>query len=304
MLLKKCLAQAASLHLPTYLNATPKGMPLYRKYGFQTLEEYELEYMKDLNLAEPYINYCMLAPAPSTFAPAPSTAPLPVVVRPLPITYDSMIKVNKLYDAAFGVTELTRICFGAGAPRDPNGPSEAEMSAGRAEWALKILRSKPHAFRYDAAYDAKSGAILGVAKWYHVDDPFAEHWPNGRPEDRPSRGNKEASDAMFGELKRRREAMFRAEGRGVSYSYMSLLIVDPAAQRRGVGSALLRQGLSAIDERGEECFVDASPAGLGLYQKFGWKEVTQVTLDLTRYGGEGSETSVGLIRPVGGSTGS
>lgn len=75
----------------------------------------------------------------------------------------------------------------------------------------------------------------------------------------------------------------------------------PEAQRRGVGSALLREGLREVDRRGWQAFIEASPAGVGLYRKFGWEEKLKMTVNFKDFGGDDVEyVSVGLIRPAGG----
>jgi len=85
---------------------------------------------------------------------------------------------------------------------------------------------------------------------------------------------------------------------GRSYAYCITLVVDPEWQRRGVGKRLLEKVLSIVDENGWEAFVDASPAGLGLYKKLGWEEVGRSVVDLGDYGGEKGkmDTTVSLVR--------
>ena len=82
------------------------------------------------------------------------------------------------------------------------------------------------------------------------------------------------------------------------YAYCITLVVDPEWQRRGIGKRLLEDALSIVDENGWEAFIDASPAGLGLYSKLGWEEVGRHVVDLGDYGGEKGkmETTVSLIR--------
>jgi predicted N-acetyltransferase YhbS len=81
---------------------------------------------------------------------------------------------------------------------------------------------------------------------------------------------------------------------------MALLTVVPEVQRKGVGSALLREGLKEVDRRGLPAFIEASPAGLGLYKKFGWEEMVESTVNLRDYGGEDVEcVTVGLVRHAG-----
>lgn len=85
---------------------------------------------------------------------------------------------------------------------------------------------------------------------------------------------------------------------GKEYAYCITLVVDPEWQRRGIGKRLLEEVLSVVDEKGWEAFIDASPAGLGLYKKLGWEEVGSTVIDVGAYGGEKGKlvTNVSLVR--------
>lgn len=54
----------------------------------------------------------------------------------------------------------------------------------------------------------------------------------------------ECYDASLGVLRRWRQKYF--EERGQPFVYMALLTIVPEAQRKGVGSALLREGLKEV----------------------------------------------------------
>jgi predicted N-acetyltransferase YhbS len=105
-------------------------------------------------------------------------------------------------------------------------------------------------------------------------------------------------DASLGALRRWRANYFSEQGK--PFPYMALLTVVPEVQRKGVGSALLREGLKEVDRKGLPAFIEASPAGLGLYKKFGWEEMVESTVNLRDHGGEDVEcVTVGLVRPAG-----
>jgi N-acetylglutamate synthase-like GNAT family acetyltransferase len=66
---------------------------------------------------------------------------------------------------------------------------------------------------------------------------------------------------------------------------MALLAVHPTCQHLGRGSQLLSPTLSLSHKQNAKCFVQASPAGMGLYRKFGWEDVDSVVFDFSAWGG-------------------
>lgn len=58
----------------------------------------------------------------------------------------------------------------------------------------------------------------------------------------------------------------------------------PEFQGQGCGSMLLRSGLEKTDAEGAKIFLEATPQGHSLYEKFGWKGVDAIVFDLGKYG--------------------
>ena len=53
---------------------------------------------------------------------------------------------------------------------------------------------------------------------------------------------------------------------------------------------LLRTGLEKIDAEFAKAWLEATPQGQTLYEKFGWKVVDEMVFDLPNYGcGEGAQ---------------
>ena len=61
--------------------------------------------------------------------------------------------------------------------------------------------------------------------------------------------------------------------------------MSPQYQRKGLGSLLLAEGLALVDRDGARTYIEASPNGLQLYQRYGWKLIDEILMDMTPYGG-------------------
>lgn len=66
---------------------------------------------------------------------------------------------------------------------------------------------------------------------------------------------------------------------------MYMLATLPSYHRRGLASRLLQHGLDIVDKDGKIAYIEASSHGYPLYQRFGFKEIDRVTLDLESWGG-------------------
>jgi len=59
--------------------------------------------------------------------------------------------------------------------------------------------------------------------------------------------------------------------------YLSMIGVDPARQGRGLGSALLKHTLAAIDDEGVAAYLESSnPKNIPLYERFGFEVTGQI----------------------------
>lgn len=73
---------------------------------------------------------------------------------------------------------------------------------------------------------------------------------------------------------------------------LSVLMTLPEYQGQGIGSALLEFGLAEAKKKGlTQFWLESSPDGYNLYRKFGFEDVDNIRMDLTKYGGVGWEES-------------
>jgi hypothetical protein len=59
---------------------------------------------------------------------------------------------------------------------------------------------------------------------------------------------------------------------------------------------LLEDGLALADRDGCKTYIEASAKGLGLYLKYGWKEIDDVKVDTRPYGGHSVESTKCMMR--------
>ena len=65
---------------------------------------------------------------------------------------------------------------------------------------------------------------------------------------------------------------------------LDFLVTDPGYQSKGAGTKLLAWGVSQADQIGVRMALEATPAGLTLYKRFGFREVDVVKADMKQFG--------------------
>jgi GNAT superfamily N-acetyltransferase len=213
-----------------------------------------------------------------------SSAILDVTISPITSESD-FLPFAILESAAFAGPQTTLF----------NGPSATpSLSAAR---HAKTFATDPTARYFKACLP--TGQIVGIARW-HLFPTAGPHFPWSMEGFAPD-ANLELLKWFFGSLDEKRNAFMVPRGKG--YLYMAILAVDPGFQRMGVGRKLLDWGLEKADRERLECWIEASPAGKGLYEKVGWREVDVIDVELRRWGWEGEEKvarTVSMFRGVGG----
>jgi ribosomal protein S18 acetylase RimI-like enzyme len=57
---------------------------------------------------------------------------------------------------------------------------------------------------------------------------------------------------------------------------LGVISVDPACQRQGIGSLLVRYGLEEAQKSGEKVFLISAPSGKPLYLSLGFRELEEI----------------------------
>jgi ribosomal protein S18 acetylase RimI-like enzyme len=60
--------------------------------------------------------------------------------------------------------------------------------------------------------------------------------------------------------------------------YLLLLVVDPSAQRTGIGARLQQEGMDSADSEGLDCYLETQkPENLAYYRRFGYDVAEELT---------------------------
>lgn len=224
-------------------------------------------------------------------APVPSVPQIPtatlaanydVVIEPVTDDKD-FVRMAAIEEAAFANDRLMQMIF----PPGGASPSTEEKGAN-----LRKSREDDPSNYYVKATSVATGEMVAWLKYHLYDDLSREHLPY--PKELPPGCNEPLLKTAFGDLKERREKATK----GKQYGFVLVLVTVPAWHRRGVGRKLLQGYLDLVDEKAWDSWIDASPAGIGLYEKLGWKEMGRAVVDLGDFGGEKGqmEETAGMIR--------
>ncbi|KAI5205359.1 hypothetical protein E4T39_03071 [Aureobasidium subglaciale] len=80
------------------------------------------------------------------------------------------------------------------------------------------------------------------------------------------------------------------------HAHLAYLATHPMHRKRGAARMLLEKGTKAADEAGLDMYLQASPIGVEVYQKFGFEVVSVEDIDMSRYGVDKVETRTYMKR--------
>jgi len=210
------------------------------------------------------------------------------------------IKVLEAQDADMDrIFEITSTSFARNEPLwDVMYPSHW-IDSGRKIGAdrMRTIKNTDPQTTFLKAVDESTGEIMGMAKWNvydnHLPDPaekkaMGDFWENDDEK-------LYASHMIELFIVERNRAIKQSGGNLVS---LDILTIDPAFQRRGVGTKLVEWGTQKADELGVEAVVESSVYGKGLYQKHGFCFVREVTLSPPeKWAGREEAKFAWMVRP-------
>lgn len=186
----------------------------------------------------------------------------------------------------------------------PRGLSASDLAHMKADTLKAMRKNKPtEQTIYIKAIDTDLPAdkqIVSTAKWQiyprqRSDAELDRDAEEGGREDMFSEGaNVDAMKAFFGELVEKRRERFGGE----PYVLLSVLVVHPEHQRRGLGAKQLQWGLDKADEMGLQAYLESSPKGKGLYAKHGFVEEGGMKFDARTWGKEEDVPHTYMVRPA------
>ncbi|KAL2005066.1 hypothetical protein VTN00DRAFT_2916 [Thermoascus crustaceus] len=111
---------------------------------------------------------------------------------------------------------------------------------------------------------AADNRLVAYGKWVlSMPDEDGSRFP-AWPADCDAKKN----DDFFGALARERERLLG----GTKNYYLDMLAVHPDYQGKGAGSLIVKWGCDRGDQDGVALYIDATPAGARLYEKFGFED--------------------------------
>lgn len=174
-----------------------------------------------------------------------------------PATEEDLPSMLSIYFSAFSSSLFSQRCF---------PPTSPDVQA----WTASKLRSQiggPPGNHVVIA-ESDSGSVLGWARWVRRPAAPAERTILSES-DYPSSGDPALAVRLF---QANADATYK-HAAGEEYWFLSTIATAKEAQRRGVGSALMQFGVDKADEEGWMAYLNSSPEGKGLYEKFGFQVV-------------------------------
>lgn len=136
------------------------------------------------------------------------------------------------------------------------------------------------------------GELVGSCKWKH--EIASEQVYHPMDLSNVPGSNVEARKAFFGLLDGARLRIMA----GKDYMHLMYCATDPKHAGRGAARLCMEFGVNMADELGLPAYMDATPAGRPVYERFGFKVVEQEAWDLRPYGIDETYYTCSMMRPA------
>ena len=212
----------------------------------------------------------------------PSSASFSLV----PASEDDIPSLIRVHMAGFGYDNSARLMF-----KDKD------------EWEAKLrvmleaeLPNPKYAFIKAISKD--NGSVLGWqgCRFYGKDDDLESIGSVVGSEEAVDETNDQKDRTLPSVIKKESIRVLKEWMTNRQYIHLNVLVVDPAAQGHGVGTALARWVTGKADEHGIYCWLQSSPAAHSIYLKAGYRDVGSFDVDLREFAPGGKEAGWGMYK--------
>lgn len=214
---------------------------------------------------------------------------MPTTIQPAELSSDEASAFAKIQVQAFLNDLMYQKGFGL-SPYSSQDIHHENIAHRTRSFEKKFQSSKDGSLKvhYFKAISTENDEIVGFGEWYEPDSrqSMAEMEARGgrkAKEQWPESWDREVLQQVEENMK---TAKSKAMAGRDDFWSVGMMAVSPGHQGRGIADALVKRGLEMVDEKGEDVYLDASPAARKLYAKNGFETVAQVEL-LEGYHSEG-----------------
>ncbi|GAA5919838.1 hypothetical protein JCM1841_004009 [Sporobolomyces salmonicolor] len=249
-LLRQGLEKAAALRLPCHVVAVDEAKPMYERMGFKVVGEP----LRQGEGGSVLTWFLVWRPLPASIPAAISIAP----AKP-----SDCARLGEIHVAAFSSSLINQRIFGNVAQEDHIAHTETRLKQALETDGKRVCKAvlkgndgeeRIVGFALWQVPKTKKAEAEDVAEQGKDTEEEKERWPAGT--------NVELAGSLFNQLDL---------GIKEPHYHLSLLATDPTYQRTGAGSALLRWGNRKADEEGVDCYLEATAAGISVYQRAGYE---------------------------------
>lgn len=212
----------------------------------------------------------------------PSTAAFTLV----PATEDDVPSLIRVHIAGFGYDNSARLMF-----KDKDEWEAALRNM------LEAQLSNPK-YPVIKAISKDNGNVLGwsACRFVGKDDDLDSIGATAEVKEAPNEINDRKDRTIRSVIYKESMRVLRDWMTNREYILFNTLVVDPAAQGHGVGTALARWVTAQADEHGIYCLLRSSPAAHNIYLKAGFRDVSSFEVDLREFapGGQGEGWGWGM----------
>ncbi|KAL8651081.1 MAG: hypothetical protein Q9210_003462 [Variospora velana] len=155
-------------------------------------------------------------------------------------------------------------------------------------WYLDQLATRFHAdfVTFHKVIDTSKSIIVSFASWElpHPSDPEKESTSSVGVDMSESFCPRGSNIELVRDFYKKRNSLKARHMDERQDYYLRGLVTHQDYRGQGLASQLLRFGLARIDKEGRRCYVEATPAGLSIYRRLGWKDVDEIVTDYGKYG--------------------